>query len=98
MLGDSLQDAVNVCVRNLGDTQLAIALARVKEGRDDGPVLQKLIRERILPSAVETQDRYLAHWCLWMMGEKGKACDILLVSHATVDNLEGNCNCTGRDI
>lgn len=82
MLGDSLQDAINVCVKNLGDVQLAITLARIKEGKDDGPVLQKLIRERVLPMALESQDRYLAHWCLWMMGRQARALEVLVVSVA----------------
>lgn len=77
LLGDSLQDAVNVCVKNLDDVQLAVAIARIKEARDDGPVLTRLLRERVLPNAIAQGDRYLAHWALWTLGERTRAAQIL---------------------
>ena len=33
LLGDRLKDAVNVCLKHLDDFQLAIAIARVYEGK-----------------------------------------------------------------
>ncbi|MBW0582869.1 hypothetical protein O181_122584 [Austropuccinia psidii MF-1] len=38
LLADRLQDAVNVCARQLDDWQLGVAIARAYEG-DQGPVL-----------------------------------------------------------
>jgi len=46
LLADHLQDAVNVCLNQLHDLQLAIAIARVYEG-DNGPVLRKLLQNEI---------------------------------------------------
>ena len=78
MLADSIKDAVNVCIRNLDDFQLAVALARVYEG-DDGPVLLQIIKEYILPRAVYVGDRWLASWGLWMLGDRGRSVQALIV-------------------
>ncbi|KAK9486025.1 RAVE protein 1 C terminal-domain-containing protein [Lipomyces starkeyi] len=73
LLGDSLRDAVNVCVRNLYDIQLAIAIARVYEGGDDGPVFMELLKKEILPMAYRTGDRWLASWAFWNCQRKDLA-------------------------
>ncbi|PWY97308.1 hypothetical protein BCV70DRAFT_202960 [Testicularia cyperi] len=78
MLGDSLRDAINVCVRNLGDLPLAIALARIKEGSDNGPVLSELLRTRLLPLAFETGDRWLGSWAFWMLKRRDLAVRMIL--------------------
>jgi hypothetical protein len=39
LLGGSLRDAVNVCIKQLGDFQLAVALARIVEQSNEGQVL-----------------------------------------------------------
>jgi hypothetical protein len=77
-LADCLKDAVNVCLRNLDDFQLAVALARVYEG-DDGPVLHQIINDHILPRAAEEGDRWLASWAFWMIGDRGKSVQALIV-------------------
>src|SRR5882762_8523634 len=38
VLGGSLRDAVNVCIRQLDDFQLAVALARLLEQDDERPI------------------------------------------------------------
>jgi hypothetical protein len=78
LLADSLKDAVNVCVRNLDDFQLAVAIARVYEG-DGGPVLTQIIKDHILPRAAEEGDRWLASWAFWMLGDRGKSVQALIV-------------------
>lgn len=78
LLGDSLQDAVNVCVGRLGDLQLAIAITRVYEG-DDGPVLKRLLEDEILPYAAQEGDRWLASWAFWMLKRKDMAVRALIV-------------------
>jgi hypothetical protein len=78
LLADSLKDAVNVCLRNLNDLQLAVGIARAYEG-DDGPVLRCIIDEHVLPRAVSTGDRWLASWAFWMIGDRGKSVQALLV-------------------
>ncbi|CAO1633642.1 unnamed protein product [Sympodiomycopsis kandeliae] len=78
LLGDSLSDAINVCIKNLDDVQLAIAITRISEGTDDGPVLQNLITEKVIPLAIQNDDRYLLHWSHWMLNDKDSACQALL--------------------
>lgn len=68
LLGDSLSDAVNVCVRNLGDAHLAIALCRLWEGRTDGPALVRLLKETLGPDAFRRGDRLILSWVLDMLG------------------------------
>lgn len=78
MLGESLRDAVNVCVRNMDDLPLAIALARVKEGCDDGPVFTDLLRTRVLPLAFERGDRWMGSWAFWMLKRRDLAVRIIV--------------------
>ncbi|BGP55007.1 regulator of (H+)-ATPase in vacuolar membrane [Rhodotorula sphaerocarpa] len=72
LLGESLKDAVNVCVRQLDDLQLAILLARVYEG-DEGPVFRNLLEQTVLPSAFQSGQRWLATWAFWMLGRRDVA-------------------------
>jgi hypothetical protein len=47
LLADKLWDAVEVCVSNLGDYQLAFVVIRLYEG-DHGPIYQQFLKEFIL--------------------------------------------------
>ncbi|PHH61586.1 hypothetical protein CDD81_8167 [Ophiocordyceps australis] len=78
ILAGNLQDAVEVCVRQLKDMQLAIALARVNQG-DGGPVLRKLLEEAVLPEAAQQGNRWLASWAFWMLGRKDMAVRALIM-------------------
>ena len=80
LLGGQLKDAVNVCVRNMGDVSLGIAIARLHEGGTDGPVFCDLIRSTVLPDAVHTNNRWKADWALLMLKEKDLALSSLCVS------------------
>ncbi|KAG8746797.1 regulator of (H+)-ATPase in vacuolar membrane [Ceratobasidium sp. 428] len=77
MLGGSLQDAVNVCLKQLNDFQLAIALARVVEG-DNGPVLRSILSKAVVPLAFESGNRWLGSWAFWMLGRRDLSVRILL--------------------
>ena len=79
LLADHLQDAVEVCLRQMKDMQLAIAVARVYEG-DNGPVLRKLLQDEVLPLAAQEGNRWLASWAFWMLGRKDMAVRALIVS------------------
>jgi hypothetical protein len=72
LLADHLQDAVSVLHNQLGDTQLAIAVARVYGG-DDSPVLLDFLREKILPQAAREGNRWLATWAYWLLNRKDMA-------------------------
>lgn len=82
LLGGSLEDAVDVCVKQLRDLQLAVAISRVYEG-DNGPVLRKLLQEQVLDLAAREGDRWLASWAFWMLGRKDMAVRALIVSFCT---------------
>lgn len=79
LLADRLQDAVNVCLNQLRDLQLAIAITRVYEG-DQGPVLRKLLEEEVLSIAAQEGNRWLASWAFWMLHRRDMAVRALIVS------------------
>lgn len=72
LLADHLHDAVNVLHNQLGDTQLAIAVARVYGG-DDSPVLLSFLKDKILPQAARDGNRWLATWAYWLLGRRDTA-------------------------
>ncbi|TDL28114.1 hypothetical protein BD410DRAFT_870276 [Rickenella mellea] len=78
LLGGGLRDAVNVCVKQLNDFQLGIALARVVEGGDDGPVLKNLLTTTVIPLAFEKGNRWLGSWAFWLLRRRDLSVRILL--------------------
>jgi hypothetical protein len=80
LLGGGLRDAVNVCTRNLNDLSLGIVIARLYEGGTNGPVFCDLLRKDVLQQALKTDNRWLAHWALSMLGEEEQALQVLCVS------------------
>jgi len=79
VLGGSLKDAVNVCLRHLDDFQLAVALARIIEGQDDGPVLRNILYETVIPLAFKKGNRWLGSWAFWLLNRRDLAVRILVV-------------------
>ena len=79
LLGGSLKDAISVCLRNLGDWQLAVALARVVEG-DDSVILQDILNNTVIPLAFKDGNRYLASWAFWLLRRRDLAVRVLVVS------------------
>ncbi|OBZ78887.1 Regulator of V-ATPase in vacuolar membrane protein 1 [Grifola frondosa] len=78
LLGGSLKDAVNVCIKNLSDFQLAVAIARVVEQGDDGPVLDDILNNTVLPTAFKDGNRWLASWAFWLLRRRDLAVRILV--------------------
>lgn len=78
LLGGNLKDAVSVLDNQLGDTQLAIAVARVYEG-DEGPILRDFLEERVLPDAIRDGNRWMANWAFWMLNKRDKAVRALIM-------------------
>lgn len=77
LLADHLQDAVNVCLNQIKDLQLAIAVARVYEG-DQGPVLHRLLENEVLAIAAQEGNRWLASWAFWMLKRRDMAVRALI--------------------
>ena len=85
LLADRLQDAVNVCLNQIKDLQLAIAIARVYEGGEEGgggpgPVLRRLLEDEVLGIAAQEGNRWLASWAFWMLHRRDMAVRSLVVS------------------
>ena len=57
-----------------------MAVARVYEGGDDGPVLRGLLEDAVLPLAAREGNRWLASWAFWMLGRRDMAVRALIVS------------------
>ena len=70
---------MNVCIKNLDDFQLAVALARVVENGDDGPILQGLLKDTVVPIAFRDGNRWLASWAFWLLRRRDLAVRILVV-------------------
>jgi rabconnectin-3a len=79
LLGRSLKDAVSVCVKQLKDFQLAVALARIVENGDHGPVLKELLLNTVVPTAFQDGNRWLACWAFWKLHRRDLSVRILLV-------------------
>ncbi|KAL2185362.1 hypothetical protein L209DRAFT_733240 [Thermothelomyces heterothallicus CBS 203.75] len=89
LLADHLQDAVNVCLKQLKDLQLAIAVARVYEG-DNGPVLRRLLEEEVLSIAAQEGNRWLASWAFWMLHRRDMAVRALITPVYTLLETPGS--------
>ncbi len=72
LLAGKLKDAVNVCVKQLSDPQLAISICRIYEG-ENGPVLSDLIENTLIPTAAENGDRWLTCMLWTFSGKRDKA-------------------------
>ncbi|KAI1753144.1 WD repeat domain-containing protein [Xylaria castorea] len=77
LLAGHLQDAVNVCLNQIKDLQLAIAIARVYEG-DTGIVLKRLLENEVLAVASQEGNRWLASWAFWMLKRRDMAVRALI--------------------
>ncbi|OAJ38977.1 hypothetical protein BDEG_22865 [Batrachochytrium dendrobatidis JEL423] len=81
LLAGNLKDAAYVCIKQLNDIQLAIALVRVYEG-EDGPVLNDLVLNTLVPDAIEKGDRWLVFILYYLLKKRD------LAFYATVMPLE----------
>ncbi|KAI1097572.1 regulator of V-ATPase in vacuolar membrane protein [Jackrogersella minutella] len=77
LLAGHLQDAVNICLNQVKDIQLAIAITRVYEG-DNGPILRKLLENEVLAVAAQEGNRWLASWAFWMLKRRDMAVRALI--------------------
>ena len=90
LLGGSLRDAVNVLAHQVGDLQLAFAVARAYQ-KDDESVLRDLLHGTILPTAVNSiEGRWMASWAYAQLGEQSKAVQVLVRHVHEVAGVEAN--------
>jgi len=80
MLADSPKDAINICLRQLQDWQLAIALARAIEGSTEGPLVKWILSDTVVPLAFAGGHRWLATWAFWLLGRRDLAVRVIIVS------------------
>ncbi|THH06398.1 hypothetical protein EW145_g4114 [Phellinidium pouzarii] len=73
ILGGGLKDAVNVCIKYLNDPQMAIAISRVVEQGDGGPVLNNILTNVMIPLAFEKGNRWLGSWAFWLLNRRDLA-------------------------
>lgn len=78
LLAGSYRDGINVCLRQLNDIPLAIAIARVVEG-DDGPLLKWILTDTVVPLAFAGGHRWLGSWAFWMLGRRDLSIRMLIV-------------------
>lgn len=78
LLGGALKDAVAVCVKQLDDFQLAVALTRIVENSNDGPVLRDILNNTVLPKAFREGNRWLGGWAFWLLHRRDLAVRILV--------------------
>ncbi|WOO80078.1 Regulator of V-ATPase in vacuolar membrane protein 1 [Vanrija pseudolonga] len=78
MLAGKPKDAITVCLRQLNDWQLAVALARCIEGASGGELLRWVLLDTVLPIAYKGGHRWLASWALWMLNRRDLAVRVLI--------------------
>lgn len=83
---------MNVCLNQLKDLQLAIAITRVYEG-DQGPVLRKLLEEEVLNIAAQEGNRWLASWAFWMLHRRDMAVRALIVGNLSIRRFQEMWRC-----
>eukprot|EP00743_Colponemidia_sp_Colp-15_P008961 GILK01009777.1.p1 GENE.GILK01009777.1~~GILK01009777.1.p1 ORF type:complete len:1392 (+),score=301.13 GILK01009777.1:304-4176(+) len=79
MLGGQLDDAVKICVNDMGDVQLALLICRLSEG-DNGPEYKKTLEQYILPVAKASGDMWLESICYWLLKKHADAIQALSTS------------------
>ncbi|EXJ87897.1 hypothetical protein A1O1_04824 [Capronia coronata CBS 617.96] len=95
LLGGSLWDAVAVCLHQLQDLQLAIAISRVFESEQADSDMTRLVEQAVLPLAVQSEEgRWMASWAYSLLGRQEPAIQVLVqpVHHVTripLDDIEG---------
>ena len=96
LLGDSLWDAVEVCLRKLHDVQLALVITRLHEGGEGKKMYQHILKQEILgiPSdlsrnAVEltpSPDPFLRSMAHWLLGNYRESLETLILPPVANDS------------
>jgi hypothetical protein len=79
LLGGGLWDAINVCVHQLKDLQLAVAVCRVYNDGKESVEFSRLIHQGVLQSALESHEgRWMASWAYSILGKSDEAIQVLV--------------------
>lgn len=77
LLADDPASATSLLAGQCEDIMLAIAVARLYSG-DHADVTRKLLEQRLIQQATQSNDRWLLSWCHTMLNETPTAADVLL--------------------
>lgn len=77
LLGSSLKDAVSVCIRNLEDLDLALAISRIYSD-DLSETTRTVVISNILEFAKSSGSRLLGCWCHEFLGNLQSSMDTLM--------------------
>jgi hypothetical protein len=56
-----------------------VAIARVVEQSNEGPIMQDILKNTILPIAFQFGNRWLGSWAFWLLHRRDLAVRIILV-------------------
>eukprot|EP00961_Rhodomonas_salina_P047310 635501-Rhodomonas_salina.2 len=85
ILGNNMREVVSLITQNLRRPLLAVLVVRLVQGHEEA---KKLVREVIIPTATEQQDRGLLHLCYWYVDEFAASYSVLW-SHALAKDSVG---------
>ncbi|EXJ82790.1 hypothetical protein A1O3_06605 [Capronia epimyces CBS 606.96] len=106
LLAGSLWDAIAVCLHQVQDLQLAIAIARVFETKQASSDMVRMVDEAILPLAVESEEgRWMASWAYSLVGRPEQAIRALVrpvhevvgMSLEKIEGMVGSLSYTAND-
>ena len=96
LLGGSLWDAVEVCLRKLHDVQLALVITRLYEGGEGKKMYQHILKEEILgiPSDISrnavkltpSPDPFLRSMAHWLLGNYRESLETLILPPVANDS------------
>ncbi|ESQ39302.1 hypothetical protein EUTSA_v10001279mg [Eutrema salsugineum] len=95
LLGGEASSAINVCIKNIQDEQLALVICRLVDGQG-GALESNLIKKYILPSAVQRGDFWLASLLKWELGEYHQS--FLAMAGCLENPVTGNSTVTSNHI
>eukprot|EP00118_Oscarella_pearsei_P012894 m.98391 g.98391 ORF g.98391 m.98391 type:complete len:2816 (+) comp36982_c1_seq1:67-8514(+) len=83
LLGGGLRDAIEICINQLNDIQLALVIVRLYAGEsENGPTVRHILTTHVLDSDSDSalsDDPFLRSLALWMLKDYPAALDTLLV-------------------
>ncbi|SMN19389.1 similar to Saccharomyces cerevisiae YJR033C RAV1 Subunit of the RAVE complex (Rav1p, Rav2p, Skp1p), which promotes assembly of the V-ATPase holoenzyme [Maudiozyma saulgeensis] len=85
LLAGALKDCANVLYKQLNDIDLAIGVCRVYEG-DNGPVLGDFLTSKVLPKAIQENDRWMSSYVYWKLRKQDISIKALVTPPIELEN------------